>query len=49
MTLKAQTKATESADKLFKRYEYLDASKEYLKLVGDGKKDNYIYNQLAES
>ena len=49
MTLKAQTKATEAADKLFKQYEYLDASKEYLKLVGDGKKDNYIYNQLAES
>lgn len=49
MTLKAQTKATAAADKLFKQYEYLDASKEYLKLVGDGKKDNYIYNQLAES
>jgi tetratricopeptide (TPR) repeat protein len=49
LTIKAQTKATEAADKLFKQYEYLDASKEYLKLVGDGKKDNYIYNQLAES
>ena len=33
----------------FKRFEYLDASKEYLRLVGDGIKQNYIYNQLAES
>lgn len=48
-TLKAQTKETEKADKLFKQFEYLDASKEYLKLVGTGKKENYIYNQLAES
>ena len=49
ITLKAQTKQTEKADKLFKQFEYLDASNEYLKLVGSGKKDNYIYNQLAES
>ena len=49
ITLKAQTKETEKADKLFKQFEYLDASAEYLKLVGIGKKENYIYNQLAES
>ncbi|MEY3499173.1 MAG: hypothetical protein RL308_842 [Bacteroidota bacterium] len=49
ITLKAQTKETEKADKLFKQFEYLDASNEYLKLVGTGKKENYIYNQLAES
>jgi tetratricopeptide (TPR) repeat protein len=49
ITLKAQTKDTEKADKLFKQFEYLDASNEYLKLVGSGKKENYIYNQLAES
>lgn len=49
ITLKAQTKETEKADKLFKQFEYLDASTEYLKLVGIGKKENYIYNQLAES
>ena len=48
-TLKAQTKETERADKLFRQFEYLDASKEYLKLVGSGKKENFIYNQLAES
>ena len=49
ITLKAQIKETEKADKLFKQFEYLDASNEYLKIVGTGKKENYIYNQLAES
>lgn len=49
ITVKAQNSDTAWADKLFKRFEYLDASKEYLKLVGTGKKENYIYNQLAES
>lgn len=49
ITLKAQTKDTDKADKLFKQFEYLDASNEYLKIVGTGKKENYIYNQLAES
>lgn len=49
VTVKAQNSDTAWADKLFKRFEYLDASKEYLKLVGTGKKENYIYNQLAES
>lgn len=49
ISLKAQDSNTALADKLFKRFEYLDASKEYLKLVGTGIKQNYIYNQLAES
>lgn len=49
ITAKAQSKETAKADKLFKQLEYLDASNEYLKLVGSGKKDNFIYNQLAES
>jgi len=49
ITVKAQNSETAWADKLFKRFEYLDASKEYLKLVGTGIKENYIYNQLAES
>lgn len=48
-SVKAQDSQTAWADKLFKRFEYLDASKEYLKLVGTGIKQNYIYNQLAES
>jgi outer membrane protein OmpA-like peptidoglycan-associated protein/tetratricopeptide (TPR) repeat protein len=49
ISVKAQDSQTAWADKLFKRFEYLDASKEYLKLVGNGIKQNYIYNQLAES
>lgn len=49
VAVKAQDSQTAWADKLFKRFEYLDASKEYLKLVGTGIKQNYIYNQLAES
>ena len=48
-TIKAQSKDTEKADKLFQQFEYIEASEEYLKLVGTGKKENYIYKQLAES
>ncbi len=42
-----QSKETEKADKLFNRFEYIDAAQEYLKLTG--KKDPYVYKQLAES
>lgn len=49
MTLSAQNKDTEKADKLFNRFEYVDASNEYLKLVDKGKADNYVYKQLADS
>lgn len=44
----AQNKDTKIADKHFNRFEYVDASKAYLDLVGKGKKDNYIYKQLAD-
>jgi outer membrane protein OmpA-like peptidoglycan-associated protein len=44
----AQTKETETADKLFARFEYVDAAKEYLK-VAQKKKDPYVYKQLADS
>ena len=47
--LSAQNKDTAAADKLFQRFEYVAASKAYLDLVGKGKKDNYIYRQLADS
>ena len=47
--LSAQNKHTKVADKLFDRYEYLDAATEYLKLADKGKGDNYVYKQLAES
>jgi outer membrane protein OmpA-like peptidoglycan-associated protein len=45
----AQNRHTKIADKLFNRYEYVDAAKEYLKLVENAKADNYVYKQLAES
>jgi len=47
-SLSAQSKETETADKLFSRFEYVDAAKEYLKLTKKGK-DPYVYKQLAES
>lgn len=47
-TLFAQNKDTETADRLFARFEYVDAAKEYLKLA-QKKKDPYVYKQLAES
>jgi outer membrane protein OmpA-like peptidoglycan-associated protein/tetratricopeptide (TPR) repeat protein len=42
----AQNKDTAAADKLYARYEYVDAAKEYLKI---NDKDPYIYKQLADS
>lgn len=47
--LNAQNKDTEKADKLFNRYEYVDAAQEYTRLVENGKSDPYVYKQLAES
>lgn len=47
--LSAQNKDTKVADKLFDRYEYVDAANEYLKLVEKGIADNYVYQQLADS
>lgn len=44
----SQSKATQSADKLFLKYEYVKAAEAYLKLVDNGKKDKYIYKQLAD-
>jgi outer membrane protein OmpA-like peptidoglycan-associated protein/tetratricopeptide (TPR) repeat protein len=48
-TVSAQNKDTTTADKLFNRYEYVDAAKEYLKLVEKGKADGYVYKQLADT
>lgn len=47
--LSAQNKNTQLADKLFNRYEYVDAAKEYLKLTEKGTADSYVYKQLADS
>ena len=44
-----QNRKTETADKLYNRYEYIDASIEYLKLVDKGMTDNYVCKQLANS
>jgi outer membrane protein OmpA-like peptidoglycan-associated protein/tetratricopeptide (TPR) repeat protein len=49
MSLAAQNKDTEKADKLFARFEYVDAASEYQKLVDSGKSDAYVYRQLADS
>ena len=48
-TVSAQNKNTKTADKLFARFEYIDAAKAYLKLVENGKADPYVYKQLADA
>ena len=48
-SLSAQNEDTKTADKLFNRYEYVNAAKEYLKLVDSKKSDGYVYKQLADS
>ncbi|CCB68564.1 OmpA family protein [Flavobacterium branchiophilum] len=45
----AQNQQTKTADKLFNRFEYVAAAKNYLKLVDQEKADAYVYKQLAES
>jgi outer membrane protein OmpA-like peptidoglycan-associated protein/tetratricopeptide (TPR) repeat protein len=45
----AQNQVTKAADKLFLRYEYVKAIKEYQKLVDEGKADPYVYKQLADT
>jgi tetratricopeptide (TPR) repeat protein len=45
MSMAAQNKDTETADKHFARMEYVEAAQEYQKLPGDP----YVYKQLAES
>ena len=47
--LSAQDEKTKNADKLFDRFEYVDAADAYLKLVEKGNEDTYIKKQLAES
>src|SRR4030095_10039334 len=46
--LMAQNKHTQKADKLYSQLNYIDASKEYLKLVDKEADKKYIYKQLAE-
>ena len=49
ITVSAQNKNTKIADKLFARFEYVDAVKEYQKLIENGKEDPYVYKQLADA
>ena len=46
--LTAQNKDTQSADKLFKKLEFIAASEAYLKLVDSKKANVYVYEQLAD-
>jgi outer membrane protein OmpA-like peptidoglycan-associated protein len=48
-TITAQNAATKKADKLYSRYEYVTAAEEYLKLVDQGKGDDYVYKRLADT
>lgn len=47
--ISAQNQYTKTADKLFNRFEYVDAAKEYLILAESKYADSYIYKQLADS
>lgn len=48
-SLTAQNDDTKRADKHFKQLEFVEAAKDYEKLVDAGKADAYVYAQLAES
>ncbi|NHN26543.1 OmpA family protein [Flavobacterium jejuense] len=47
--LSAQNSKTKDADKLFNRFEYIDAASAYLKLTEKGYEDSYVQKRLAES
>jgi len=49
LSLTAQNKDTADADKLFAKYEFVEAIEAYNKLVEKGKGDAYVYGQLAEA
>ena len=41
----AQSNSTKKADKLFSKLEFVDAAKEYEKLISKGEKNAYVYAQ----
>lgn len=45
----AQSNSTKKADKLFSKFEFVEAAKAYEKLISDGQGSEYVYGQLAES
>lgn len=44
----AQNQNTKVADKLYQKFEFVNAIIEYQKLVDNGKADNYVFKQLAD-
>ncbi|WP_040282320.1 OmpA family protein [Psychroserpens damuponensis] len=48
-SLIAQNASTKKADKHFNKFEFVEAAKDYTKIVENGKGDSYVYSQLAES
>ncbi|WP_227819766.1 OmpA family protein [Polaribacter reichenbachii] len=49
LVLIAQNKNTKLADKYFNNFEFIDAIKNYQKVVKDGKANTYVYTQLAKA
>ena len=45
----AQSKATKKADKLFSKFEFVDAAKAYEALIAKGEANAYIYGKLADA
>ncbi|WP_397364008.1 OmpA family protein [Olleya sp. R77988] len=45
----AQSNATKKADKLFSKFEFVDAIAAYNKLIDKGQGDTYIYSKIAEA
>ncbi len=45
----AQSNSTKKADKLFAKFEFVEAAKAYEKLISKGEGSEYVYGQLAES
>ena len=45
----AQSKATKKADKLFSKFEFVEAAKAYEDLIAKGAADVYVYRQLADA
>lgn len=48
LSINAQNKETQNADKLFNQFEYIAATNAYLKLVNTNNADAYVYKQLAD-
>lgn len=49
LSLTAQNRDTQVADKHFSKFEFIEAIEAYNKLIEKGKGDQYVYSQLAEA